>query len=68
MRSGVSISCNCDIGEIFQDVVDCELQSDPRVAITFADEILEVFVLLQEFVLHGMPDNLRSKQAALAFK
>ena len=51
-----------DITEVLQQVSDGELECDTGVRITLGDEMLKVLVLLQELILHGVPNNLRIKK------
>ena len=48
-----------NVREIAEQVVDGEFEGDSRVRVTLADHCLEIFVLLDEFVLHTVPDDLQ---------
>lgn len=48
-----------NVGEIAEQVFDGKLECNARVRITLADHGLEILVLLDELVLHAVPDHLQ---------
>ena len=53
-----------DVGEISEQIVDCELKRDAGVRIAFADHRLKVFDLLDKLILHAVPYDLSSVHTA----
>ena len=54
---GPSLSAS-DIREKLEQVVDGEAEGDHRARITTVDQSVEMFVLVQELDLHGVPNGL----------
>lgn len=55
----------CDIREVCEQIGNCELHFDARSRVAFADHRLVLRVLLQKFLLHGVPHNLIERESEM---